>query len=142
MYARFSNIRESLQVHPEICKLESGLRVEFISPKEFSQVGAIAYNSNKCLLTHDKMANPMVNLTTAYEGQVSVVVHATAEVSDGWKKAERVIKKILQGEGDIFAFKRISSTVDGIFRAVAEFSDINSSLTAVSRLDGLILEVR
>ena len=93
------------------------------------------------MLTAKQVVNPVVNLTTAYEGQVHIVVHALARVTDGWEKAEATVKELLRIEGKVFAFKRLSSAVDGVFRAIAEFCDVNSSFTAVSKLHGIKHEV-
>ncbi|KAJ2895913.1 Meiosis protein mei2 [Zalerion maritima] len=123
VYVRFDDIKEALEVHPQIPGFEHGLEADYISPKEFVQTS----NANS-------------NLTTIYEGQVSIVIHAGGPVKDEWKKAEATVKTLLSVHGTLFAFERISSPADGVFRATAEFCSVSSSLTAVSTLNGINYE--
>lgn len=57
------------------------------------------------------------------------------------KRLEFIVKRILQGEGDLFAFK-IQPELEGtILNAVIEYCENNVSLKAVSDLNGRVIDV-
>ncbi|KAI8634921.1 RNA recognition motif 2-domain-containing protein [Xylariaceae sp. FL1651] len=127
VFIRFVNIRDA-------CAMYSSLNIgsnrdwfaNYISPREYSQ-----------------FVEPGSGLPTIHEGQLYINVFATqTAVNTESQKLELTLKRLLQDEGDLFAFKADSSTgAEGsLFSAIAEFCDNDVSLRAVARFNNSIIE--
>lgn len=99
--------------------------VRSISPREFSMV-----------------VEPGSGLVTAHEGQlyISVFLHPT-RASNETHQLESFVKRVLQTEGDLFAFKLRDGVEGSILSAVVEYCDNDMSLRAVTRFQNLVIDV-
>jgi hypothetical protein len=87
---------------------------------------------------------PEYGLQTNHEGQLYLNVFAThATVLVECQQLEATLQRLLQGEGDLFAFKieRTTGAEGSIFSAIAEYCDNDVSLKAVARFNNTIIEV-
>lgn len=54
---------------------------------------------------------------------------------------EAIVYNFLQGEGGLFAFQRLNDSTQGLFKAIAEFSDVDVAVAVVSRFNGFTVNV-
>jgi hypothetical protein len=95
-------------------------------------------------LTKRQVVEPGTGLPTIHEGQLYLNVFPTqAAIHIESQRLEITLKRILQNEGDLFAFKAQPSTgAEGsVFSAIAEYCDNDASLRAVARFNNVIVEV-
>lgn len=85
---------------------------------------------------------PASGNTTCHEGQLylSVFPHGL-ELPNDPKRLEVIVKRILQSEGDLFAFKLQPGIEGSILSAVVEYCENDMSLKAVSNLNGRVIDV-
>lgn len=85
---------------------------------------------------------PASGNTTCHEGQLylSVFPHRL-ELPNDPKRLEVIVKRILQSEGDLFAFKLQPGIEGSILSAVVEYCENDMSLKAVSNLNGRVIDV-
>ncbi|KAI0480557.1 RNA recognition motif 2-domain-containing protein [Xylariaceae sp. FL0804] len=129
VFVRFENIRDACFIHATVnvdrrwvCSSAS-----YITTREFSQ-----------------HVEPAAGLTTAHEAQIYLNAFATqgGMVAD-FQHLETILKRILQSQGDLFAFKAqaLGGAVGSVFSAVAEYCDNDTSLRAVSMLNNHIIDI-
>ncbi|KAK7747102.1 hypothetical protein SLS62_009157 [Diatrype stigma] len=121
---RFSNIRTACAVISRARISSPGWSVEILTAREFSQIVA-----------------PASGNTTCHEGQLYLSVFPYGiEPNTDPKRLEVIVKRILQREGDLFAFK-IQPELEGtILNAVIEYCENDMSLKAVSNLNGRVID--
>ncbi|KAL8371548.1 hypothetical protein RB595_001370 [Gaeumannomyces hyphopodioides] len=122
-YIRFSNIRDACLVHRNVLLGGATWIAAFVSPTEFVQIT----QSN-------------VHAPTNYEGQLSVFAAACEGAEKNELRVESVALRLLCSEGDIFALQKVSNSEPGTFEAILEYADINTSLAAISKYNGAIIE--
>lgn len=85
---------------------------------------------------------PASGNTTCHEAQLYVTIfpHGVQLLTD-LKQIEAIVKRILQGEGDLFAFKLQPGIEGSLLNAVAEYCENDTSLKAVSTLNGRLVDV-
>ncbi|KAI0546247.1 RNA recognition motif 2-domain-containing protein [Xylaria curta] len=127
VYVRFANIRDSCATYSNLTLTsDRGWFVNYISPRGFSQA-----------------VEPGFSFQTVHEGQLYLNVFATqAAILMDRQRLEQVLKRLLQDEGDLFAFKpELTTGAEGsLFSAVAEYCDNDASLKAVARFNNTIIE--
>jgi hypothetical protein len=57
-------------------------------------------------------------------------------------KLESIILDILKVDGAVYAYRKQAAPETGSFRLVAEYSDVNSAVRAIERLNGTTVRVR
>ncbi|KAK3322173.1 RNA recognition motif 2-domain-containing protein [Apodospora peruviana] len=123
VYLRFSNIRDARNVHDHVHLGGPDWCANYISPTEFYQV-----------------ANPGVSTEAVSEGQVYVIALPLPNFDVGPLQIEAVVHGFLHGEGDIFAFKKLSD-LNGhnghSYRGLVEFSDVDVAVAVASKLNGI-----
>ncbi|KAJ2986435.1 hypothetical protein NUW58_g5033 [Xylaria curta] len=127
VFVRFVNIRDCCATYSNLTlSPDRGWYTGYISPREFAQA-----------------VDPGSGLPTIHEGQLYLNVFATqAAILMDRQRLELILKRLLQDEGDLFAFKpELSTGAEGsIFSAVAEYCDNDVSLKAVARFNNTIIE--
>ncbi|KAI3337014.1 RNA recognition motif 2-domain-containing protein [Xylariaceae sp. AK1471] len=127
VFVRFVNIRDSCATYSDLTLTsDRGWFANYISPREYSQV-----------------VEPGSGLPTIHEGQIYLNVFPTpAAVPIESQRLELALKRLLQNEGDLFAFKPEPTTgAEGsLFSAIAEYCDNDVSLRAVARFNNTIME--
>ncbi|KAI0118940.1 RNA recognition motif 2-domain-containing protein [Nemania sp. FL0031] len=127
VFVRFVNIRDSCATHSNLAlRSDRGWLATYISPREYSQI-----------------VEPQFDNPTNHEGQLYLNVFATqATVLLECQRLEVILQRILQSEGDLFAFKieRTTGAEGSIFSAIAEYCDNDASLKAVARFNNTIIE--
>jgi hypothetical protein len=144
VFVRFVNIRDTCATYSDLTLTsDRGWFANYISPREYSQV-SIFVRPNKIYLIRDQVVEPGSGLPTVHEGQIYLNVFPTsAAVPIEAQRLELVLKRLLQDEGDLFAFKPEPSTgAEGsLFSAIAEYCDNDVSLRAVARFNNTVIEV-
>ena len=85
---------------------------------------------------------PASGNTTCHEGQLYLTIFPHGlELPNDLKQLEIKVKKILQGEGDLFAFKLQPGVKGSLLSAVVEYCENDVSLKAVSSLNGRVVDV-
>ncbi|KAI1351696.1 RNA recognition motif 2-domain-containing protein [Xylaria sp. FL0043] len=127
VFVRFLNIRDSCAAYSGLTSRSSrGWLVNYISPREYAQY-----------------VEPETGRQTVHEGQIYLNVFATnIPFFIESQRFELILKRLLQDQGDLFAFKPETSTgAEGsLFSAIAEYCDNDVSLKAVSRFNNTIIE--
>ncbi|KAJ8123704.1 hypothetical protein ONZ43_g404 [Nemania bipapillata] len=127
VFVRFLNIRDSYTTYSNLALMsDRGWFASYISPREYAQV-----------------VEPEYGLQTNHEGQLYLNVFATqATVFVECQRLEVTLQRLLQTEGDLFAFKieRTTGAEGSIFSAIAEYCDNDVSLKAVARFNNTIIE--
>ncbi|KAI1185922.1 RNA recognition motif 2-domain-containing protein [Nemania serpens] len=127
VFVRFVNIRDSCATYSNlIVVLHGRWFTNYISAREYAQV-----------------VEPGSGVPTIHEGQLYLNVFATqATLFTDCHRLEVTLKRLLLGEGDLFAFKieRSTGAEGSLFSAIAEYSDNDTSLKAVARLNNTIIE--
>ncbi|KAI0816385.1 RNA recognition motif 2-domain-containing protein [Xylaria sp. FL0064] len=127
VFVRFLNIRDSCAAHSSLTSRSSrGWLVNYISPREYAQY-----------------VEPETGRQTVHEGQIYLNVFATnIPFFIEPQRFELILKRLLQDQGDLFAFKpEMSTGAEGsLFSAIAEYCDNDVSLKAVSRFNNTIIE--
>ncbi|KAI1752435.1 RNA recognition motif 2-domain-containing protein [Xylaria castorea] len=127
VFVRFVNIRDSCATYSNLTLTsDRGWFVNYISPREFAQA-----------------VEPGSGLPTVHEGQLYLNVFATqAAIMMDRQRLEQALKRLLQDEGDLFAFKpELTTGAEGsLFSAVVEYCDNDVSLKAVARFNNAIIE--
>lgn len=54
---------------------------------------------------------------------------------------EAIVYNFLQGEGELFAFQRLNDSSQGLFKAIAEYSDVDVAVAVVSKFNGFTVNV-
>ncbi|KAI1824877.1 RNA recognition motif 2-domain-containing protein [Xylaria intraflava] len=127
VFVRFVNIRDSYSTYSNLSFMsDKNWFTNYISVREYA-----------------KIAEPTAGLATIHEGQLYLNVFPTSVASaiEPGQLNLRV-KKILQEEGDLFAFKpNVGDGAEGsLFSAVAEYCENDVSLNVVTRLNNAIIE--
>ncbi|RYP47337.1 hypothetical protein DL768_006588 [Monosporascus sp. mg162] len=79
---------------------------------------------------------------TCHEGQIYLTVFPHGvNLPNDLKQLEIIVKNILQGEGDLFAFKLQPGVEGSLLSALIEYCDNDMSLNAVSHLNGTVANV-
>ncbi|KAI0481657.1 RNA recognition motif 2-domain-containing protein [Xylaria cf. heliscus] len=127
VFVRFVNIRDSCATYSNLALTsDRGWFVNYISPREFAQA-----------------VEPGSGLPTVHEGQLYLNIFATqAAILMDRQRLEIVLRRLLQDEGDLFAFKpELTTGAEGsLFSAIAEYCDNDVSLKAVARFNNTIIE--
>ncbi|KAI0455684.1 RNA recognition motif 2-domain-containing protein [Xylaria acuta] len=127
VFVRFVNIRDSCATYSNLTLTsDRGWFVNYIGPREFAQA-----------------VEPGSGLPTVHEGQLYLNVFATqAAILMDRQRLEQALKRLLQDEGDLFAFKpELTTGAEGsLFSAIAEYCDNDVSLKAVARFNNAIIE--
>ncbi|KAI1281417.1 RNA recognition motif 2-domain-containing protein [Xylaria sp. FL0933] len=127
VFVRFLNIRDSCAAYSGLTSRSSrGWLVNYISPREYAQY-----------------VEPETGRQTVHEGQIYLNVFATnIPFFIESQRFELILKRLLQDQGDLFAFKpEMSTGAEGsLFSAIAEYCDNDVSLKAVSRFNNTIIE--
>ncbi|KAI0200701.1 RNA recognition motif 2-domain-containing protein [Astrocystis sublimbata] len=127
VFVRFVNIRDSCATYSNLTLTSNrGWYVNYITQREFTQA-----------------VEPGCGRTTVHEGQVYLSVFATqATILVDRQRLEMILQRLLQEEGDLFAFKpELTAGAEGsLFSAIAEYCDNNASLKAVARFHNTIFE--
>lgn len=87
---------------------------------------------------------PEYGLQTNHEGQLYLNVFSTPATGlFECQRLEVTLQRLLQAEGDLYAFKveRTTGAEGSIFSAIAEYCDNDVSLKAVARFNNTIIEV-
>lgn len=87
---------------------------------------------------------PGSGLLTVHEAQLYLNVFTTqASILMDRQRLELALKRLLQDEGDLFAFKpEVATGAEGsLFSAIVEYCDNDISLKAVARFNNTIIEV-
>ncbi|KAL8338353.1 hypothetical protein RB598_006967 [Gaeumannomyces tritici] len=122
-YIRFSNIRDACLVHRNVLLGGATWIVAFVSPTEFVQI------------TQSNIHAPI-----NHEGQLSVFATTGEGAGKNELHVESIALRPLCSEGDIFALQKVSNVEPGTFEAILEYADINTSLAALSKYNGAIIE--
>ena len=77
----------------------------------------------------------------AQTAQVSVVAISISPLTQDSPHAEAVVLRLLQLQGQLFAFKKQIPLEDGTFRAIAEFCDQAAASTAVVNCGNALVDV-
>ncbi|KAF2969257.1 hypothetical protein GQX73_g4363 [Xylaria multiplex] len=127
VFVRFINIRDSCAAYSSLTLTsDRGWFANYISSREYAQI-----------------VEPGTGLQTVHEGQLYLNVFATqVPVLIEPQRIELTLKRLLQDQGDLFAFKpELSTGAEGsLFSAIAEYCDNDVSLRAVSRFNNTIIE--
>ncbi len=75
-------------------------------------------------------ATPGCRLATSFEGQLNLLALVRQGLRIDIAYVETTVRQLLQAEGDLFAFQREVGLDNGILRAVVEYSDTTTALTA------------
>ncbi|RYP25464.1 hypothetical protein DL767_008382 [Monosporascus sp. MG133] len=79
---------------------------------------------------------------TCHEGQIYLTVFPHGvNLPNDLKQLEMIVKNVLQGEGDLFAFKLQPGVEGSLFSALIEYCDNDMSLNAVSHLNGTVVNI-
>ncbi len=85
---------------------------------------------------------PASGNTTCHEGQLYLTVFPHGlDLPNDLKQLEVTVKRILQVEGDLFAFKLQPGVEGSLLSAVVEYCENDMSLKAVSNLNGRVVDV-
>ncbi|KAI8947178.1 RNA recognition motif 2-domain-containing protein [Xylaria longipes] len=127
VFVRFVNIRDSCATYSNLTLTsDRGWFVNYISHREFAQA-----------------VEPGSGLPTIHEGQLYLNVFATqAAILMDRQRLELALRRLLQDEGDLFAFKpELTTGAEGsLFSAIVEYCDNDVSLKAVARFNNTIIE--
>ncbi|KAI1122901.1 RNA recognition motif 2-domain-containing protein [Nemania abortiva] len=127
VFVRFVNIRDSCATHSNLAlRSDRGWFASYISPREYG-----------------KIVEPQLDYQTNHEGQLYLNVFATqATTLIECQRLEVTLQRLLQSEGDLFAFKieRATGAEGSIFSAIVEYCDNDVSLKAVARFNNAIIE--
>ncbi|KAI0433941.1 RNA recognition motif 2-domain-containing protein [Xylaria sp. FL1042] len=127
VFVRFLNIRDSCAAYSSLTSRSNRVWLaNYISPREYAQY-----------------VEPENGRQTVHEGQLYLNVFATnVPIFMESQRFELILKRLLQDQGDLFAFKpEMSTGAEGsLFSAIAEYSDNDVSLKAVSRFNNTIIE--
>ncbi|KAI1426697.1 RNA recognition motif 2-domain-containing protein [Xylaria sp. FL1777] len=127
VFVRFLNIRDSCAAYSSLTLTSNrGWYADYISPREYAQ-----------------FVEPETGRQTIHEGQLYLNVFAThVPVFIESQRFELILKRLLQDQGDLFAFKpELTTGAEGsLFSAIAEYCDNDVSLKAVSRFNNTIIE--
>ncbi|KAI1153031.1 RNA recognition motif 2-domain-containing protein [Nemania diffusa] len=124
VFVRFLNIRDSNATYSNLA--DRGWFANYISPREYSQA-----------------MEPEYGLQTNHEGQLYLNVFSTPATGlFECQRLEVTLQRLLQAEGDLYAFKveRTTGAEGSIFSAIAEYCDNDVSLKAVARFNNTIIE--
>ena len=140
---RFSNIRSACALISRPRMGSRGWSVDHLTAREFSQVGPrMLLARQQCMLTHFQIVAPASGYTTCHEGQLYLTVFPHGlEIPNDLKQLEISVKSILQGEGDLFAFKLQPGVEGSLLSAVVEYCENDVSLKVVSNLNGRVVRV-
>ncbi|KAI0395334.1 RNA recognition motif 2-domain-containing protein [Xylariaceae sp. FL0594] len=127
IFVRFVNIRDASTAFQDInMKSERGWNARYISPREFAQA-----------------VDPGSGLSTVHEGQLYLnIFPISATIGTDPQRLEIVLQRLLQEEGDLFAFKPgpTTGTEGSLYSAIVEYCDNDVSLRAVARFNNTIIE--
>ncbi|KAI0405343.1 RNA recognition motif 2-domain-containing protein [Xylaria palmicola] len=127
VFVRFVNIRDACTVYSYLTVTPMrGWVANYISPREYAQA-----------------VEPGSGLPTIHEGQIYLnVFGAQAAILVDRQRLELIIKRLLQDEGDLFAYKpEVNTGAEGsLYSAIAEYCDNDASLKAVARFNNTIIE--
>ena len=85
---------------------------------------------------------PASGSITCHEGQLYLTVFPHGlEPPNDLKQLETSVKSILQGEGDLFAFKLQPGVEGSLLSAVVEYCENDTSLKSASNLNGRVVKV-
>ena len=90
-----------------------------------------------------QFAYPGTSVDPVSEGQLLVLAFPGSGFSFAYAQAqvEAVVYNFLRGEGELFAFQRLNDSTQGLFKAIAEFSDVDVAVTVVSKFNGFTINV-
>lgn len=112
------------------------LAVEYMSIVELRQVSLIAICIFSGLANIAQVVSPKSKLRSAHEGQIVLTATYSAHAAHNKKEFEDGLKQLLEVDGKLCAWQKISATEAGTFRLIAEFCDIKKAKQAIARCNG------
>jgi len=144
IFVRFVNIRDANITYSDLTiTSDRGWTARYISPRDFAQVRSQVDPSNFCLIC-TQAVEPGSGLPTIHEGQLYLnIFPISATIGIDPQRLEFALKRLLQDEGDLFAFKPepTTGTEGSLYSAIVEYCDNDVSLRAVARFNNTIIEV-
>ncbi|OAA55600.1 meiosis protein [Niveomyces insectorum RCEF 264] len=119
VYIRFTNIRDACLVHRNVELCGPGWVATFLTPSDFVQIVAPG----------EKFAN-------VHEGQLDLLAVLLHNAPIGILEMEPLIYRVLQTEGDLFAFQNDVRSEEGALKAIIEYADINTAVHVAEKLNG------
>lgn len=77
----------------------------------------------------------------ANEGQLDMLAVLLHNAPMELSQVEPHVLKLLQTEGDLFAFQKDLRTEEGAVKAIIEYADASLAMNVASKLNGAIVEV-
>lgn len=139
VYVQFSDIRDACAIHASSRLTTEDWRLEFSHPKAFPKVSSRSHINTSpglsCYTITDKLTmfqNDFAQQDCQINGLGQVQIVAVSERSSSVDVFQTIelVKNFLHPYGQLFAFIVLSTCQDGSFRAVAEFCNVNSAVTA------------
>lgn len=147
MYAHYNNIRDAIVCHRNVNLCGPGWSAMFLSPPDFMQVSWCPYSFLKYTSTssptniHLQLAMPGDIFAAANEGQLDMLAVLLHNAPMELSQVESHVLKLLQYEGDLFAFQKDPRSEEGAVKAIIEYADASLAMNVASKLNGVIVEV-
>ncbi|CAK7234313.1 hypothetical protein SEUCBS140593_008902 [Sporothrix eucalyptigena] len=123
VYVRYNNIRDACVSHRNVHICGSGWTAKFLLPPDFVQ-----------------LATPGDIYATAHEGQLDMLAVLLHNAPMELSQVEPHVFKLLQAEGDLFAFQKDRRSEEGALKAIIEYSDFTIAMSVASKLNGLMID--
>ena len=78
---------------------------------------------------------------SAHEGQLDMLAVLLHNSPMDVSQVEPHVFKLLQAEGDLFAFQKDRRSEEGALKAIIEYADFTVAMNVASKLNGLIIDV-
>lgn len=90
-----------------------------------------------------QIAYPGTSVDPVSEGQLLVLAFPGSGYAFPYAQSqvEAIVYNFLQAEGELFAFQRLNDSTQGLFKAIAEFSDVDVAVAVVSKFNGFTVNV-
>ena len=91
----------------------------------------------------EQFAYPGASVDPVSEGKLLVLAFPGSGYAFPYSQSqvEAIVYNFLQGEGELFAFQHLDDSTQGLFKAIAEFSDVDVAVTVVSKFSGYTVNV-
>ncbi|KAL1899482.1 hypothetical protein Sste5346_002881 [Sporothrix stenoceras] len=123
VYAHYNNIRDAIVCHRNVNLCGPGWSAMFLSPPDFMQ-----------------LAMPGDMFAAANEGQLDMLAVLLHNAPMDLSQVEPHVLKLLQAEGDVFAFQKDPRTEEGAVKAIIEYADASLAMNVASKLNGVMID--
>ncbi|KAK4227949.1 putative meiosis protein [Podospora fimiseda] len=129
VYVRFVNVHDAIVAHSGSREAVIEWTADFVSAQEFLQ----AYGAFKALLTKGAR-DPPVQSEPVPNGLVQIHVRADNDIARD--EIKKTVLDLMESQGEILAFREISSSPELSLGALVEFADVNDALKAAQMFNG------